>query len=97
MAFSSFFACPLSLRRAQACFGAKPALLLMALSDRVGHVFREACPAVNWFAWSRLERNRSRITAIGTFNFKYGFLVRYNHLYLLCAIIEKSKFPIITK
>jgi len=39
-------------------------------------VFLEACAAVNWLAYRRLERHRSGFATVTTFNLKHPFLQR---------------------
>jgi len=45
------------------------------------HVFREACPTINWFAYRRLERYSRGVTTVRTCDFEHSFFKRVNHLY----------------
>ena len=51
------------------------------------HVFREACPAVNWFACRRLERYGGSLTTVRTCDFEHSFLQFYwSPLFVLSVI-----------
>ena len=60
------------------------------------HAFREACSAVNWFAYRRLERYHGRFAAVSAFSFKHPFLERVESPLLAISWNWKCKLSIIT-
>ena len=55
------------------------------------HVFREACPTVNWFACCRFERYGGGVATVRTYGFEHSFLGRLNHLYWCRALLGNVK------